>query len=90
MKAYFFKDTYGTQYGRVTRTKAKKAFERGEIVYFCADKMRPDGMWAGGVVIHNKLDTNKTFEQYEKEFAFYNCRPETGLRIAFYAEVKDK
>lgn len=88
MKQYNFTTKSGITYGRASRTMAKKAFDRGEIIYFCADKMRPDGMWAGGVAIHNKLDVNKTFEQYEHEFAFYNCRPETGLRIAFYAEVK--
>lgn len=88
MKQYFFKDGEGTTFGRVSRTMARKAFARGEVVYFCADKMRPDGMWSGGVPIRNTM-ADKTFEQYENEFYFYNCRPETGLRIAFYAEVKE-
>ena len=85
MKQYFY-NYEGREYGRVSRTMARKAYEAGEAVCFCADRMRPDGMWGGGVYITKKED--HTFEQYENEFMFYNCRPETGLRIAFYAEVK--
>lgn len=86
MKQYFFKDANGTEFGRVSRTMAKKAWLRGETVYFCPDRIRPDGAFGGGLALSNNME--KTFEEFEDEFLFYCCRPDTGLRIAFYAEVK--
>ena len=80
---YAYKNTW---YARVTRTQARKAFDRGEVICLCADRTRPDGAWAGGVYLSK--EEGKTFEQFEEDFRFYNCRPETGLRIAFYTEVK--
>ena len=86
MKQYFFKDSSGKEFGRVSRTTAKKAWLKGETIYFCPDRIRPDGQFGGGLAFSHNAE--KSFEQYEEEFLFYCCRPDTGLRIAFYAEVK--
>lgn len=87
MKEYNFTDSTGKEFERGSRTTAKKRFLKGETVYFCPDRIRPDGYFGGGLAF-SKESTDKAFEQIEEEFSFYCCRPDTGLRIAFYIEVK--
>lgn len=71
----------GIGYHRVSRPLARRAFERGHTVCLCSDKMRPD---VSGVYLKQDDCNSRTFEQLENEFAYYNCAPNMGARIAFY------
>lgn len=66
-------------YTKINRREARKLFNKGEVISMGASKMRPE--WSAMVC----KALGKTFEQTENEVYYYNCNPETGRRVAYYA-----
>lgn len=51
---------------RISIHEAKRKFFKGEVVYFCPHKMRPDGPFSQSVAIHPK-EWLENAERYYKE-----------------------
>lgn len=75
---------------QVSKTTAKKLFERDENVCFCPSKLSPVSMFYHG----SRFKKSDLIEKYGKEefkfenllnaFVYYNCTPETGRYVTFY------
>lgn len=71
-------------YTRISKARARKMFNNGETVYFCARNLRPGKPWYPESAI-NKERAFNTFENVVNAFEFYNCvNSETGKYTAFY------
>lgn len=64
---------------RIKKSMARKLFEEGKSVIFCANNMRPEF----GVMISKEDGYNK-FDTVVASFSYYNCNAECGWRVAYY------
>lgn len=71
---------------RVDRRTARKLYDAGKPVWAQACKLSPNGVWSLAFDATNA--GGETFEQFESAFMYYNCTPETGKRVAWYARPK--
>lgn len=86
MNKYYFRDNNGVTWERITKQKAKKAYNNNIPVVFCPCNLRPFGFWQPGVIITNS--SGETFETYVNCFEFYNCiNNETGKYTSFYIKT---
>ena len=84
MKKYSF-DNGGKTWERVTKKKARAAYDSGFTVLFCPAKMRHFTPW------HLEAYADKRsgceFNTQVNGFEYYNCNSETGRYTAFYIKV---
>jgi len=76
-----------SRYTRIGKAQAVKMFESGEPFYIIAHKMRPGFPFSLGMMIDGAhyRDENRTFEQMNRDFCWYNANcHETGTYAAFY------
>lgn len=64
---------------RIKKTMARKLFDEGKPVIFCANNMRPEF----GVII-SKEEGYNNFDTVVASFSYYNCNVECGRRVAYY------
>lgn len=99
MNKYRFTNN-GKTWERITKKKARSAYNNGEDVLFCPVNMRPFGVWYTGAQINISQDTDigildkwtkeNSFDRTVNSFEFYNCiNSETGYYTAFYLSVKE-
>jgi len=71
---------------RITRVKAKKAYEDGKEVLFIPVNCNPLSKYFNLGIWENKNLEGQynSFESLCNAFEFYNCNSETGKYIAFY------
>lgn len=86
-------DSDGKQWERVTKTRARKAWEAGQGVCFICCNFLPFGPWVQGYF--GQKDTlsaynERTFDDTVRDYEYYNCPDtETGKYCAFYLRVKE-
>ena len=71
-------------YTRVSKARARKMYNDGETVYFCACNLRPGKPYFPEIAVNKEYDF-QMFENRINAFEFYNCTcNETGRYAAFY------
>ena len=68
---------------RISKAAARRAFNAGETVYFCACNMRPGAPWHPEIRANNR--NGGSFEAAVGWAEYYNCTcAETGRHLAYY------
>ena len=70
---------------KITKALAKKMFNEGHAIMVVPCKVRPNGMLASWISKPDD-DQDATFEKLCDAVFYYNCSPETGMKLAFYAK----
>jgi len=69
---------------KITKALAKKMYEQGHAIMVVPCKVRPDGKLASW--ISKPDDPDATFEKLCNAIFYYNCSPETGMNLVYYAK----
>lgn len=69
---------------KITKALARKMFENGEEVMIIPNKVRPNGLLASW--LRKPENEDGDFEKLCNAIFYYNCSPETGMKLAFYAK----
>jgi hypothetical protein len=82
---------------KINRTKAKRLYSEGKIIYLVPCKVYPDfkNCWVKPHTIsleQSQADPiyNHTFDDLVNSFDYYNCIPELGKYPHFYIEKENK
>lgn len=70
---------------KITKTLARKMFNNGEEIMILPSKARPTGLLASWVT-KPKDDPTADFDKLCNAIHYYNCRPETGMDLVYYAK----
>ena len=70
---------------KITKALAKKMYNNGEEIMVVPNKIRPNSMLASWTTKPTD-DPNADFEKLCNAVFYYNCSPETGMNLAFYAK----
>jgi hypothetical protein len=70
---------------KITKALAKKMYDNGEEVMIIPNKVRPDSMLASWTS-KPADDSYASFEKLTAAIFYYNCSPETGMNLAYYAK----
>lgn len=73
-------------FSRISKAAARKLYDAGQTVYFCAVNMRPGAPWNPECKVQFNQADLETFEQRVNAFEYYNCSSETGKYTAFYVK----
>jgi hypothetical protein len=76
-------------YFRISKTEARKRYERGEKVYFTPVNLRPDALKIWGECCP-PWDAKNRFDDLVAAFTFYNCNEYAGRYPAFYVKGGNK
>lgn len=69
---------------KITKALAKKLYDKGEEVMVIPSRVRPTGMLASW---QKKPDDEPgDFEKLCNAVFYYNCSPETGMTLHYYAK----
>lgn len=69
---------------KITKGMARKLYNEGAEIMVIPNRVRPNGMLAGWIT---KPDDNSvSFEQMCNAVHYYNCSPETGMTLVYYAK----
>lgn len=71
---------------KITKTLARKMWERGEEVMIIPDRVKPDGILASWTRKPEGLLEFDAFNKLCNAIHYYNCSPETGMKLAYYAK----
>ena len=78
----------GKTYTRVSKAKARAAYNAGLAVVLCPVNLRPGAPWHPEIRTTKDRCENEDFERVLNAFEFYNIRDtETGYYTAFYIPV---
>lgn len=70
---------------RISKTKARTAFNSGERVVISPCNLRPDSMFGTSC----QIPENENFDAFVDRFTIYNCTcTETGRYVSFWIVVK--
>lgn len=69
---------------KITKGMAQKLYNKGEEVMIIPNRIRVNSPLAGWVI--KPEDNSVSFEQVCNAIHYYNCSPETGTALAFYAK----
>lgn len=70
---------------KITKALAKKLYDEGEAVLIIPNRVRPDGILAHWTT-KPADDSEADFEKLCNAIFYYNCSPETGMKLAYYAK----
>ena len=70
---------------KITKALAKKMYDNGEEIMVIPNRIRPNSMLASGTS-KPADDNNADFEKLCNAVFYYNCSPETGMNLAYYAK----
>lgn len=70
---------------KITKALARKMYNNGEEVMIIPNKVRPNGMLASWTTKPND-DPDADFDKLCNAIFYYNCSPETGMNLAYYAK----
>lgn len=74
-------------FSRISKAAARKLYNAGQIVYFCAVNMRPGAPLNPECGVQLDPAYPEPFENRVNAFEFYNCADcETGKYTAFYVK----
>lgn len=89
---YFTNERTNTQYVRVSKNLARKAFNSGSCVLIAPVNVNPN-FWHGSLVHYCNYDYNCDFEpskQFERvcnSIIYYNCNNELGKYLKYYLPI---
>ena len=87
MRQYTYTDG-GKTYTRISKAKARAAYNAGLELVLCPVNLRPGAPWHPEIAISKERSENESFEMELNVFEFYNTRDtETGYYTAFYIPV---
>ena len=88
MRQYTYTDG-GKTYTRISKAKARAAYNAGLAVVLCPVNLRPGAPWHPEITVSKERSENEIFERVLNAFEFYNTRDtETGYYTAFYIPVR--
>ena len=67
----------------ITKGMARKLYNKGEEIMIIPNRVRPDGPLASWITKPD--DDSVSFEQVCNTVFYYNCSPETGMTLVYYA-----
>ena len=70
---------------KITKNLAKKMYDNGEAIAVVPSKVRPKSQLFGWMT-KPANDPNATFEKLCETVFYYNCSPETGMTLTYYAK----
>ena len=70
---------------KITKALAKKMYDNGEEIMVIPNRVRPDGILASWTTKPTD-DPTADFDKLCNAVFYYNCSPETGMKLAFYAK----
>lgn len=70
---------------KITRGLAKRMYNNGEMVMIVPDRVKPNSVLASWTTKPTN-DPNADFDKLCNAIHYYNCSPETGMKLAFYAK----
>lgn len=69
---------------KITKGMAQKLYNKGEEIMVIPDRIRTNSLLAGWIT--KPEDNSVSFEQMCNTIHYYNCSPETGMKLAYYAK----
>ena len=70
---------------KITKGMARKLYNEGKEVMIIPDHIRPDSPLAFWTTRPNNDDL-VDFERICEAVFYYNCSPDTGMKLAYYAK----
>ena len=70
---------------RITKELCRKMYNAGEEVMIIPDRVKPNSLLAGWV--SKPVDNSVSFQQVCNAIHYYNCSPETGMTLVYYAKA---
>ena len=67
---------------RITKTRARKIYDGGGMVYIIPKNCYPSGVWISAAPLQN--GGGRSFDDSINEYIFYNCNNYLGKYPAFY------
>ena len=69
---------------KITKGMAQKLYNEGKEVMIIPDRIRTNSPLASWLV--KPADESVDFDKLCNAIHYYNCTPETGMKLAFYAK----
>lgn len=69
---------------KITKGMARKLYNEGAEIMVIPNRVKVDGPLAGWVT--KPQDNSVSFEQMCNAIHYYNCSPETGMTLVYYAK----
>ena len=69
---------------KITKGMARKLYNKGEEVMIIPNRIRVNSPLASWVI--KPEDNSVSFEQMCNAIHYYNCSPETGMSLVYYAK----
>ena len=69
---------------KITKGMARKLYNEGKEVVFVPDRTKLDSKLA--VSLTKPEDDSLPFEKVCETLFYYNCSPETGMKLAYYTK----
>ena len=69
---------------KITKGMARKLYNEGKEIMIIPNRVRPTSMLAQWIVKPENDDVD--FEKVCNAIFYYNCSPETGMKLAYYAK----
>ena len=69
---------------KITKALARKMYNNGEEIMISPNKVRPNGLLASW--LRKPENEDGDFEKLCNAIFYYNCSPETGMNLAYYAK----
>lgn len=70
---------------KITKALAKKMYDNGEEIMVIPSRVRPNGMLASWTS-KPADDPTADFDKLCNAVFYYNCSPETGMTLNYYAK----
>ena len=70
---------------KITKALAKKMYDNGEEIMIIPSRIRPNGMLASWTS-KPADDPSADFDKLCNAVFYYNCSPETGMSLTYYAK----
>jgi len=70
---------------KITKGMARKLYNEGAEIMVIPDRVRPTGILASWTS-KPADDPDADFDKLCNAIFYYNCSPETGMKLAFYAK----
>ena len=70
---------------KITKGMARKLYNEGKEVMIIPNRARPTGILASWTTKPND-DPDADFDKLCNAIFYYNCSPETGMKLAYYAK----
>lgn len=74
---------------KITKTQARKRFEKGEQIFVLPNKIRFDNIWMQPFHFTKAQIEPDDFDTVINCYEYYNCNSETGKRCAYYVKEEN-